>query len=112
MGNVTRDWEAWRSRSLAAEDIAQLILYQGGVSATVDGQVTELVLNVVIGVRPDGARPGACEFPSSIQRQLLVPAALSCRRKPRLEANAILLRELAMEVWRLIQSARLISNSA
>jgi hypothetical protein len=55
-GIADPEWQAWRSRSLAEEDIAQLILYQCGVSATIDGQRTEIVLNVVIGVHPDGTR--------------------------------------------------------
>ena len=58
MGGITdAEWQAWRSRSLAGEDIAQLILYQGRVSVTIDGQRAGLVLNVVIGVRPDGRGP-------------------------------------------------------
>jgi len=132
MGGITdADWQAWRSRSLAAENIAELILYQGGVSATVDGQMAELVLNVVIGVRPDGTRtvleiqpaPRRWGDHSSITglwegmeaRGFRLPEVYTSGSSRRLSYSVLdrnlgwkptlsCRDELAMKVWQLIQS--------
>ena len=132
LGGLTdAEWQAWRSRSLAAEDIAQVILYQGGVSATVDGQIAELVLNVVIGVCPDGTRtvleiepaPRRWGNHSSIAglwegleaRGLRIPERYTSGSSWRLRRSVLdenlgwkptlsSCDELAMKVWQLIQS--------
>jgi hypothetical protein len=131
VGCVEADWQAWRSRSLAGEDIAQLILYQGRVSATIDGQRAELVLNVVIGVRPDRTRtvleiqpaPRRWGDHSSIAglwegleaRGLRIPEIYNSGSSWRLRRSVLdenlgwkptlsCSAELAMKVWQLVRS--------
>ena len=108
-----------------------MILYQGGVTATVDGQIAELVLNVVIGVRPDGTRtvleiqpaPRRWGDGSSIAglwegleaRGLRIPEQYTSGSSWRLRRSVLdenlgwkptlsSCDELAMKVWQLIKS--------
>jgi hypothetical protein len=131
VGRVKAEWQAWRSRSLAGEEIEHLILYQAGVSATIDGQRAELVLNVVVGVRPDLTRivleiqpaPRRWGDHSSIAglwerliaRGFRIPEQYTMGSSRRLRYSVLdkhlgwkptlsCRDELAMKVWRLIRS--------
>jgi putative transposase len=50
------DWEAWNSRSLAAEPITRLILDGTVVRVRLDRKATSISLLVVLGVREDGQK--------------------------------------------------------
>jgi putative transposase len=50
------DWDAWNSRSLAAEPIVRLILDGTVVKVRLDRKATAITLLVVIGVRADGQK--------------------------------------------------------
>lgn len=130
VGVTDPEWDAWRSRSLAEEEIVSLILYTGDFDATIDDQMAELVLIVVIGVRPDGRRtalevravprfkargPIDGLFDSLIERGLRAPETYSHGSTSRL--RFAVLDEclgwhptlpstdwLAMTVWQLIKS--------
>src|SRR6202023_2267344 len=51
---VKGDWDAWNTRSLAAEPIVRLILDGTVVRVRLDRKATSIVLLVVLGVREDG----------------------------------------------------------
>jgi putative transposase len=53
---VRSDWEAWNTRSLAAEPIVRLILDGTVVRVRLDRKATSISLLVVIGVRVDGQK--------------------------------------------------------
>src|SRR5215475_10343273 len=53
---VKSDWDAWNSRSLAAEPIVRLILDGTVVRVRLDRKATGISLLVVIGVRADGQK--------------------------------------------------------
>src|SRR5260370_173715 len=53
---VKSDWDAWNSRSLAAEPIVRLILDGTVVRVRLDRKATSIVLLVVLGVRQDGQK--------------------------------------------------------
>ncbi len=53
---VKTDWEAWNTRSLAAEPIVRLILDGTVVRVRLDRKATAISLLVVIGVRADGQK--------------------------------------------------------
>src|SRR5205814_2581303 len=53
---VKSDWDAWNSRSLAAEPIVRLILDGTVVRVRLDRKATSISLLVVIGVRADGQK--------------------------------------------------------
>ncbi len=53
---VKSDWDAWNSRSLAAEPIVRLILDGTVVRVRLDRKATSISLLVVLGVRMDGQK--------------------------------------------------------
>jgi putative transposase len=53
---VKSDWDAWNTRSLAAEPIVRLILDGTVVRVRLDRKATSISLLVVIGVRADGQK--------------------------------------------------------
>jgi putative transposase len=53
---VQTDWEAWRRRSLAEEDIVRLVLDGTVVRVRLDRKATSISLLVVLGVRRDGQK--------------------------------------------------------
>jgi len=53
---VKSDWDAWNSRSLAAEPIVRLILDGTVVRVRLDRKATSISLLVVLGVRADGQK--------------------------------------------------------
>ena len=53
---VKGDWDAWNSRSLAAEPIVRLILDGTVVRVRLDRKATSISLLVVLGVRADGQK--------------------------------------------------------
>jgi putative transposase len=53
---VKSDWDAWNTRSLAAEPIVRLILDGTVVRVRLDRRATSISLLVVIGVRADGQK--------------------------------------------------------
>jgi putative transposase len=53
---VKSDWDAWNTRSLAAEPIVRLILDGTVVRVRLDRKATSISLLVVIGVREDGQK--------------------------------------------------------
>ncbi|HEX2462649.1 MAG TPA: IS256 family transposase [Vicinamibacterales bacterium] len=53
---VKSDWEAWNTRSLAAEPIVRLILDGTVVRVRLDRKATSISLLVVLGVREDGQK--------------------------------------------------------
>jgi len=53
---VQTDWDAWRRRSLAQEDIVRLILDGTVVRVRLDRKATSISLLVVLGVRRDGQK--------------------------------------------------------
>src|SRR6188474_1858007 len=53
---VQTDWEAWRRRSLAEEDIVRLVLDGTVVRVRLDRKATSISLLVVLGVRADGQK--------------------------------------------------------
>ena len=53
---VKTDWEAWRARSLAEEDIVRLILDGTVVKARIDRKATAISVLAAIGVRRDGQK--------------------------------------------------------
>jgi len=53
---VKSDWDAWSTRSLAAEPIVRLILDGTVVRVRLDRKATSIALLVVIGVRADGQK--------------------------------------------------------
>jgi putative transposase len=53
---VKGDWDAWNSRSLAAEPIVRLILAGTVVRVRLDRKATSISLLVVLGVRADGQK--------------------------------------------------------
>jgi transposase-like protein len=53
---VRTDWEAWRRRDLAGEDVARLVLDGTVVRARLDRKATSISLLVVLGVRRDGQK--------------------------------------------------------
>jgi putative transposase len=53
---VKTDWDAWNSRSLAAEPIIRLILDGTVVRVRLDRKATSISLLVVLGVRADGQK--------------------------------------------------------
>jgi transposase-like protein len=53
---VKSDWDAWNSRSLAAEPIVRLILDGTVVRVRLDRKATAISLLVVLGVRDDGQK--------------------------------------------------------
>ena len=53
---VKSDWDAWNTRSLAAEPIVRLILDGTVVRVRLDRKATAIVLLVVLGVREDGQK--------------------------------------------------------
>ena len=53
---VKSDWDAWNSRSLAAEPVVRLILDGTVVRVRLDRKATSISLLVVLGVRADGQK--------------------------------------------------------
>jgi putative transposase len=53
---VKADWEAWRRRDLAGEEVVRLILDGTVVRVRLDRQATNVSLLVVLGVRRDGQK--------------------------------------------------------
>ena len=53
---VKTDWEAWRVRSLADEDIVRLILDGSVVKARIDRKATSISVLAAVGVRRDGQK--------------------------------------------------------
>ena len=71
---VKSDWDAWNTRSLAAEPIVRFILDGTVVRVRLDRKATSISLLVVIGVRADG------------QKVLLAIKSMGGERAPRLGA--------------------------
>jgi putative transposase len=53
---VKTDWDVWRQRSLAEENIVRLILHGTVVRVRLDKKATNISLLVVLGVRRDGQK--------------------------------------------------------
>ncbi|MYG37817.1 MAG: hypothetical protein F4162_02140 [Synechococcus sp. SB0676_bin_10] len=59
---VKGDWEAWRNRSLAAEDVVHLLLDGMVVKTRLHKKTTAISVLVALGVRRDGQKVLGCEI--------------------------------------------------